>query len=101
MEAGRATALVSVAATLGVMVPPSLVLILLGDAMMRAHTEASNLPGFSLGQQHIINTQDVFHAALLPGLGILLLWALVARWQSGPANTTLPAPTTGWLRSQA
>ncbi len=82
MEPGRAIALVSVAATIGVVIPPSLVLILLGDAMMRAHTEASNLPGFVMGQQHIINTQDVFHAALLPGLAILLLWALIARWQS-------------------
>ncbi|MEY4737785.1 MAG: hypothetical protein RL302_2104, partial [Pseudomonadota bacterium] len=35
MDASKATALVSVAATIGVVVPPSLVLILLGDAMMR------------------------------------------------------------------
>lgn len=82
MDAARSTALVSVAATIGVVVPPSLVLILLGDAMMRAHTEASNLPGFVLGQQRIINTQDVFNAALLPGVCVLVLWALVARWQS-------------------
>ena len=85
MDGAESTALVSVAATIGVVVPPSLVLILLGDAMMRAHTEASNLPGYAsvflLGQQRIVNTQDVFHAALLPGLVLIVLWALVARWQ--------------------
>ncbi len=90
MDAARATALVSVAATIGVVVPPSLVLVLLGDAMMRAHTEASNLPGFVLGTARIINTQDVFHAALLPALVILGLWALVARWQSRGVASEVP-----------
>jgi TRAP-type mannitol/chloroaromatic compound transport system permease large subunit len=81
MNAAGATALISVAATIGVVVPPSLVLILLGDAMLRAHTEASNLPGFVLGEQRIVNTQDVFNAALLPALCVLLLWTAVAWWQ--------------------
>ena len=36
MPAPESTALVCVASTLGVVIPPSLVLILLGDAMMRA-----------------------------------------------------------------
>ncbi len=81
MPAATATSLISVAATIGVVVPPSLVLILLGDALLRAHTEASNLPGFVLGAQRIINTQDVFNAALLPAVCVLVLWALVAFWQ--------------------
>jgi TRAP-type mannitol/chloroaromatic compound transport system permease large subunit len=78
LEPPKAVALISVAATIGVVVPPSLVLILLGDAMLRAHTEASNLPGFILGTQRIINTQDVLHSALLPAASVLLLWAIVA-----------------------
>jgi TRAP-type mannitol/chloroaromatic compound transport system permease large subunit len=81
LEPARAVALVSIAATIGVVVPPSLVLILLGDAMLRAHTEASNLPGFVLGTQRIINTQDVLHAALLPAIAVLLLWAIIVRVQ--------------------
>ena len=72
------TALISVSSTIGVVVPPSLVLILLGDAMMNAHTEASNLPGYLLGGQHIINTQDVFHAALVLLLVALCAWVLDA-----------------------
>lgn len=85
MPPARATVLISAAATVGVVVPPSLVLILLGDAMMRAHTEASNLPGFSATAAagiRIINTQDVLHAALIPAACVLLLWALVACWQA-------------------
>lgn len=98
LNAASATALISVAATIGVVVPPSLVLILLGDAMIRAHTEATNLPGFvntALGNPNIINTQAVFNAALLPGLAVLLLWAWVAWWQSRTvvADTALACET--------
>ncbi len=82
IKAAEATALISVSATIGVVVPPSLVLILLGDAMLRAHTEASNLPGFVLGSQRMINTRDVFNAALVPALCVLVLWALVAWWRA-------------------
>jgi tripartite ATP-independent transporter DctM subunit len=68
----RAAALVGVASTLGVVVPPSLVLILLGDAMLRAHTEATNITQQAV---RIINTQDVFRGALVPAA---LLLALIA-----------------------
>lgn len=70
----RAMALVAAAATIGVVVPPSLVLLLLGDAMMRAHTETSHWSGWTQAVTHIVNTQDVMHAALLPALGVWLLW---------------------------
>jgi len=86
MPPAQATALISVAATIGVVVPPSLVLILLGDAMLNAHTEASNLPGYALGSQRIVNTQDVFNAALAPALCVLLLWAGLA-WRQGRRMT--------------
>src|SRR5205814_6490315 len=53
-----AAALSCAVSVLGVLVPPSLVLILLGDAMMRAHTEASRAnPAIA----RIVNTQDIFH----------------------------------------
>jgi TRAP-type mannitol/chloroaromatic compound transport system permease large subunit len=102
MESAKAAALISVSSTIGVVVPPSLVLILLGDAMLRAHTEASNLPTYLLGTQHIINTQDVFHAALLPAAAVLLLWIGVAWWQGRKAQSDVcnPALTAGqWLLS--
>jgi TRAP-type mannitol/chloroaromatic compound transport system permease large subunit len=97
LDPARAIALISVAATIGVVVPPSLVLILLGDAMLRAHTEASNLPGFMLGTGRIINTQDVLHAALPPAAAVLLVWAIAA-WVQGrnatPSAEAQPLPAS-------
>ena len=98
MKPAAATSLISVAATIGVVVPPSLVLILLGDAMLRAHTEASNLPGFVLGSQRIINTQDVFNAALAPALGVLLLWVAVVFWQSRKLKHSEPLGRMRWTQ---
>lgn len=91
LDTARAISIVSVAATIGVVVPPSLVLLLLGDAMLLAHLEASRLPGYLQAGQRIINTQDVMHAALLPALGVLLLWALVACWQARNLKEKSPA----------
>lgn len=78
LDTAQAASIISVAATIGVVVPPSLVLLLLGDAMLLAHLEASRLPGYIEAGQRIINTQDVMRAALLPALCVLALWGLVA-----------------------
>ncbi len=71
----RGAALVAVASTLGVVIPPSLVLILLGDAMMRAHTEALNI---SHAAVRVINEHDIFVGALPPAILIGLLCMAVA-----------------------
>ena len=90
-------ATICVASTFGVVVPPSLVLLLLGDAMMRAHTEALNASGV---MARIVNTQDVFKGALLPAALFLLLSLLVA-WGLGrhqPQGKSEPLSRTGrWL----
>jgi tripartite ATP-independent transporter DctM subunit len=85
LNAERSAALVCAAGTLGVVVPPSLVLILLGDAMLRAHTEAVNATGRAV---RIINTQDVFRGALIPAAMLLLLYALIAWQQNRSARDT-------------
>jgi tripartite ATP-independent transporter DctM subunit len=72
-------AVVSVASTLGVVVPPSLVLILLGDAMLNAHTVAMTITGQIT---RAINTQDVFRAALPPAAIFLVLAGALA-WRMG------------------
>jgi len=72
-------ALVAVASTLGVVIPPSLVLILLGDAMLNAHTIAVTSTGRT---DRVINTQDVFHGALAPA-GLFLVLSLVVAWLVG------------------
>jgi tripartite ATP-independent transporter DctM subunit len=70
-------AAIAVASTFGVVIPPSLVLILLGDAMLSAHTIALNATG---RRDRIVNTQDVFHGALAPGLAFVVLALAVAWW---------------------
>ena len=71
---GASLAVIAAASTLGVTIPPSLVIILFGDAMMRAHTEALHA---TRQMTRIINTQDVFRGAILPAVLVLVLFALV------------------------
>jgi TRAP-type mannitol/chloroaromatic compound transport system permease large subunit len=76
-------AIIAVASTLGVLIPPSLVLILLSDAMLSAHTLAVTATGRN---DRVVNTQDIFHAALVPG-GIFLLLCLALSWFAGRSAT--------------
>ena len=98
----RRTALIAVASTIGVVVPPSLVLIFLGDAMMGAHTIALNATRRA-GQ--IINTQDVFRAVLAPAGIILGLWLAIAGFggrRRADGVTTAPAlSATEWAIAAA
>jgi TRAP-type mannitol/chloroaromatic compound transport system permease large subunit len=72
----RRAAIITVASTLGVVVPPSLVLILLGDAMLNAHTIAVTATG---REDRVINTQDVFHGALAPA-GLYFAATIILGW---------------------
>src|SRR6202166_3150592 len=95
-------AIIAVASTLGVLVPPSLVLILLSDAMLSAHTMAVTATGRS---DRVVNTQDIFHAALVPG-GIFLALCLALSWIAGHKATKLPdrerlTAGQGWLAAVA
>jgi TRAP-type mannitol/chloroaromatic compound transport system permease large subunit len=89
MPIDRGAALVTVSSTLGVVIPPSLVLILLSDAMLRAHTEAVNVTHSAV---RIINTQDVFRGALVPA-GILLLLCVLVTWMVGMRTPATGAPS--------
>ena len=99
VAAERSLAVVCVASTLGVVVPPSLVLILLADAMMRAHTEAINATGLLT---RVVNTEDIFHGALLPA-GLFLVLCCLLGWRLGRrdvrAAATPPAALVEWLIS--
>jgi len=75
----QSLATICVASTLGVVVPPSLVLILLGDAMLRAHSEAIDATGI---MARAVNTQDLFRGALVPSAIFLALCFLLA-WRVG------------------
>jgi tripartite ATP-independent transporter DctM subunit len=83
MPLHRRAALVTAASTLGVVVPPSLVLILLGDAMLSAHTIAVTATG---RDDRVINTQDVFHGAMAPAALYLVACLGVAWWSNCAAK---------------
>jgi tripartite ATP-independent transporter DctM subunit len=83
-------AVIAVASTLGVVVPPSLVLILLGDAMLSAHTIAVTMTG---RDDRVINTQDVFHGALLPA-GLYLAACMLLAWIIGREKGARLKPQT-------
>ena len=80
----EAAATICVASTLGIVIPPSLVLLLLGDAMMRAHTEAANTAHLAV---RIVNTQDVVRASAWLLAFAIALQALV--------DLVAPVPTDG------
>jgi tripartite ATP-independent transporter DctM subunit len=86
IPAANRHAIIAVASTLGVLVPPSLVLILLSDAMLSAHTMAVTATGRS---DRVVNTQDVFHAALVPG-AIFVALCLAISWIAGRSATKPP-----------
>ena len=98
ISAPQRHAIVAVASTLGVLVPPSLVLILLSDAMLSAHTIAVTATG---RPDRVVNTQDIFHAALVPG-AIFLVLCLALSAFAGRSATRLPERTPlpaaqGWI----
>ena len=102
IDAADRHAIVAVASTLGVLVPPSLVLILLSDAMLSAHTIAVTVTGRT---DRVVNTQDIFHAAMVPG-GIFLVVCLGLTWFVALNAAKLPsrAPLTaaqGWIAALA
>lgn len=60
--------------TLGQVIPPSIVLVLLGDVISSAYTEAQNTLGNYSGDT--VSVGDLFAGALLPGLLLVLLYVL-------------------------
>lgn len=83
---------IAVAATLGVVVPPSLVLILLGDALLGAHTQAMTATGRT---DRVVNTQDLMRGALIPAALFLAVCIAIAWWTGRSRNgaATLAMPT--------
>jgi len=69
-----ATGLICASGTLGQIIPPSIVLILLGDQISNAHQQAQHANGnFSPDP---VSVGDLFAGALLPGLVLVGLYAI-------------------------
>ncbi|RMD88754.1 MAG: TRAP transporter large permease subunit [Alphaproteobacteria bacterium] len=65
---------IAAAGTLGQIIPPSIVLILLGDVLSSSYQEAQRALGVTAPEA--LSVGDLFAGALLPGLGLVVLYLL-------------------------
>ena len=89
------------AGTLGQIIPPSIVLIILGDQLSNAYVDAQRELGNFAPDP--VSVGDLFAGALIPGLllaGLYMAYQGVVAWlrpQSAPAvSGRRPAPRPGW-----
>lgn len=82
-----ATGVIAASGTLGQIIPPSIVIVLLGtlagDLYSTAQEQRATLVGCSdaltyLGEAAVVSVGTLFQAALLPGIGLALLYASYA-----------------------
>jgi tripartite ATP-independent transporter DctM subunit len=90
---------IAAAGTLGQIIPPSIVLVVLGDQISNAHQEAQRLLGnFS---PEPVGVGDLFAGALIPGLALVALYILyqiglaIVRPEASPAIPLDEAMRTG------
>lgn len=94
-----ATGTICASGTLGQIIPPSIILILLGDVISNAYAEAQRAKQQALAQQGIfeytppetISVGDLFAGALLPGLVLVGLYILYMVWLALFKPDTVPA----------
>ncbi|TCK16944.1 tripartite ATP-independent transporter DctM subunit [Thiogranum longum] len=92
-----ATGAICASGTLGQIIPPSIVLVLLGDVLSSAYQQAQISQG--IYSPKTVSVGDLFAGALIPGLLLVALYLLylvgVARWRPAampahPAGTPSP-----------
>lgn len=89
-----ASGLICASGTLGQIIPPSIVLILLGDQVSNAYIEAQQAAGNFAPDA--VTVGDLFAGALFPGLLLVVLYGLymIFRLRGGDARPAI-APLTG------
>lgn len=94
------TGTICAAGTLGQIIPPSIVLVLLGDVLSSAYSEAQYAQG--IFNVDTVSVGDLFAGALIPGLLLVLLYILyliaaaIFKPQLMPASAH-DAAATNWL----
>lgn len=86
-----ASGMVLAAGSLGQIIPPSIALIILADQISNAHLEAGRLSGDFAVEP--VTVSDLFAAALLPGLLLVVLYALymLIRLPAEKGRSAMPA----------
>ncbi|RYH11148.1 TRAP transporter large permease subunit [Tropicimonas sp. IMCC6043] len=92
---GTASGLICASGTLGQIIPPSIVLILLGDQVSNAYLDAQQRAGNFAPDA--VTVGDLFAGALLPGLLLVLLYGIYVslRLARIPARPVAAAPEIG------
>jgi tripartite ATP-independent transporter DctM subunit len=78
--------------TLGQIIPPSIVLVLLGDVIGSAYSQAQLDQG--VFNPKTVSVGDLFAGALLPGLGLVLLYLGFLAWMAWLKPSWMPALPT-------
>jgi len=84
-----ATGAICASGTLGQIIPPSLILVLLGDQLGNAYQQAQlKLGNFS---PDTISVGDLFAGAIIPGLGLVALYLIYVLWVAWRKPLCAPA----------
>ena len=75
-----ATGIICASGTLGQIIPPSIILVLLGDVLSSAYSQAQLTQG--IFSPDTVSVGDLFVGALIPGLGLVALYVI---YLPGPA----------------
>jgi len=101
-----ATGAIAASGTLGQIIPPSIVLVVLGDQISNAHSEAQRALGNWAPDP--VSVGDLFAGALLPGLALVLMYIIyigIICWLRPEAGPSIPReelmdPESGGLVSR-
>jgi tripartite ATP-independent transporter DctM subunit len=88
-----ASGIICASGTLGQIIPPSIVLVLLGDILQGANTQAQLAKGNFAPEP--VSVVDLFAGAFLPGMvlvGLYMAWVLVTGWLWPAACPPVPRP---------
>ena len=91
-----ACGLIAAAGTLGQIIPPSIVLVVLGDQISNANAEAQR--GLGRFSFEPVSVGDLFAGALLPGLllvGLYILYQLFIAWWRPESSPAIPREEFG------
>lgn len=77
------------AGTLGQIIPPSIILVLLGDQLASAYSQAQLAQGIYAPKT--VSVGDLFAGALIPGLLLVVLYALYLLWVAWRSPVRMPA----------
>ena len=90
MSGRRASGLICASGTLGQIIPPSILLVLLGDQIGNTYMEAQQRAGNFAPQP--VSVGDLFAGALVPGLMLVGLYALYLAFVLRPARGAVRPP---------